>query len=191
MTATTNPTSPPATDGPDKAITLALSLAQAEKAIHEFTSGQIDAIVDSDGRAYLLRHAQEHLRQDENRLRAILDSVGDGITVINRGGLIVSQNRAATRMLGYGTDDLVGLSFFDFVAPEELHQFHAAFFNVIEEFRTDVVVVFHLLAHDGSYRPIEATLSKLREVSVNCVVLTCRDMTFRKPAPEQPLAASH
>ena len=100
MTATTHPTTLTATHGPDKAITLALSLAQAEKAIHDFTSGQVAAIVDPDDRAYLLRPAQEHLRQDANRLRTILDSVGDGITVINRGGLIVSQNRAATRMLG-------------------------------------------------------------------------------------------
>ena len=189
MTATNHPSSPPATHGPEKAITLALSLAQAENAIHEFTSGQVDAIVDSDGRAYLLRPAQEHLRQDENRLRTILDSVGYGITVIDRDGLIISQNRAASKMLGYRTDDLVGLSFFDIVASEELHQFYAAFLNVIEESRADVVVEFHLRRHYGSCRTIEATVSKLREVGTTCVVLVCRDMTFRNPVPEQPPAA--
>jgi PAS domain S-box-containing protein len=184
MTATTHPSFPNATHGPDKAITLALSLAQAEKAIHEFTSGQVDAIVDSDGRAYLLRAAQEHLRQDENRLRTIQDSVGDGITVVNRDGLVVSQNRAASRMLGYRSDEMVGLSVFDLVESGELHQFHSAFFNVLEEFRADAFVEFHLRSHDGSYRRIEAIVSKLREVSANCVVLTCRDTTLRRPTPE-------
>jgi len=138
----------PLTDGTDppagaNATTLALSLAQAEKAIHDFTAGQVDAIVDPESRAYLLRPAQESLREEVLRLRAILKSTGDGITVGNRGGLIVSQNRAATRMPGYHPGEVVGRNFFGLVDAGELHQFYSAFFNVIEEFRADAVLEFH------------------------------------------------
>lgn len=175
----TNPAVPPSGE---KALTLALSLAQAEKAIHRFTAGQVDAIVDSEGHTYLLRPAQEHLRDEERRLRTILNSSGDGITVVNRDGLIVSQNRTATRMLGYATGELIGRSFFELVEAGEMYQFHSAFFNVIEDFRADAVVDFHLLSRDGSYRAIEATASKLRDSLQMCVVLTCRDVTIRRPA---------
>lgn len=172
--------------GSEKAITLALTLAQAEKAIDDFTAGQVDAIIDTDGRAHLLRPAQEHLREELLRLRAILDSSGDGITVINRGGRIASQNRTATRMLGYEAGELVGRSFFEFVEAGELPQFYSAFFNVIEDFCAEAIVDFHLLAHDGSYRAIEATVSKLRDPEM-CVVLTCRDVTVRRPAHEESI----
>ena len=49
MTTATDPSNPSLTHSPEKAITLALSLAQAERAIEAFTAGQLDAIVDADG----------------------------------------------------------------------------------------------------------------------------------------------
>jgi two-component system CheB/CheR fusion protein len=171
--------------GSDKAITLALSLAQAEKAIHEFTSGQVDAIVDAEGRAYLLRPAQERLRENEDRLQIILESTGDGITVINREGFIVSQNRGGTRMLGYERDELLGKNFFELLDPVESHRFYSAFFNVIEDFRADAIVEFSLQARDGLYLKVEAMLSKLRATGVARIVLTCRDTTQRSPAQEE------
>jgi two-component system CheB/CheR fusion protein len=168
----------------DKVITLALSLARAEQAIHDFSHGQVDAIVDPDGRAYLLRNAQEHLRQDEQRLRAILDSMSDGLTVVRRSGRIVSQNRTGSRMLGYQRDELIGANLFELIDPADMLQLHSAFFNVIEEFLPEATVEFHLRMRDGSYCWVEAAVSRLRDPAAACVVLTCREMTRRAPTPE-------
>jgi len=57
MTATRAPSLPAPTHGSEKAITLALTLAQAERAIHKFAASQVDAVVDADGNTYLLRPA--------------------------------------------------------------------------------------------------------------------------------------
>jgi hypothetical protein len=43
----------------EKVLALALGLAHAENELRAFTSDQVDAIVDLDGRPYLLRSAQE------------------------------------------------------------------------------------------------------------------------------------
>src|SRR5688572_31024973 len=99
MTTTIQTSLPSLAHRTDKAITLALRLAHAENALLTLTSGQVDAIVDPSGRAYLLRHAQETLRQNERRLQAIIDSAADVITVVNRGGTILSQSPAVTRVL--------------------------------------------------------------------------------------------
>ena len=88
MTATTHTSAPSPTPNPEKAITLALCLAHAENALRTFTTGQVDAIIDPDGKPYLLRPAQEHLRKSERRLQAIIDSTADVITVLNRSGMI-------------------------------------------------------------------------------------------------------
>ncbi len=181
MKATNNPNLAPPRSS-EKAITLALTLAQAEEAIHAFSENQVDAIVDQEGRTHLLRPAQEHLRQQAQHLLNLLDSIGDGITVLNQGGMIVSQNLAATRMLGYGSGELIGQSFFDFVKAEELSGFYAAFFKVIENFLADEVVEFQLLDSSGLYRRIEATVSKLRDPTEMGVVLNCRDVSVLRPA---------
>lgn len=163
MTSATNTTPSSQARRADKAITLALLLAQAEEALDAFTSGQADAIVDRDGRAYLMRTAQEHLRQSECRLQAVIGSIPDVITLVSRGGVIMSQSQSARRLLGYEPDELVGRRFFDLIHDNDLLIVHSAFFNVIEGFRESATTEFNHLARDGSYRLFEATIGKFRE----------------------------
>ena len=170
---------PPPTHGADKAITLALRLAQAENALHALTQGQVDAIVDPDGQTYLLRPAQEHFRQNERRLQTVIESTADVITVVDRRGMILSQSHAVRRVLGYEPDELVGRSIFDLTHEEDWPNLYAAFFNVIEEFRTDAIVEFRHRTRDGSYRLIESAVGRLREHPVRGVVFSFRPSPVR------------
>jgi PAS domain S-box-containing protein len=182
MTATPRKSPPPVKQNPEKAITLALRLAHAENALQALSSGQVDAIVGPSGKTYLLHGAQEDLRQSEMGLQALFNSVSELISVINRGGTIVSQNRAAIRLLGCEPQNLVGKSLFEFVHADDLTKVRAAFFGVIDGFRDHTAVKFRHLTGDNSYRMLEATVSKLRDATVSRVVLICRDMSGRKPA---------
>lgn len=174
MTTATRPSPPTSTHGADKAITLALRLAHAENALHALTAGQVDAIVDPDGKAYLLRPAQEHLRASERQLQTMIESTADVIMVVGRGGVILAENRAVRRVLGYEPGELMGRSIFDLTHEEDWPRLYSAFFNVIEEFRTDALVEFRHRAPDGSYRLIEATVGKLRDLSSHRVVFSLR-----------------
>jgi PAS domain S-box-containing protein len=174
----THPSPVSSQHGPDKAITLALSLAQAENAIHAFTAGQVDAIIDSDGNAYLLRPAQEELRQNEMRLQALLDSAADVITVVNRAGVILSQSLAAFRVLGYKSKELVGRSMFEFIHKDDVPHLYFAFIEVAEGYHECTTAAFRHRSRDGSYRMIEATLARLRDLSKTSVVLSLRPATL-------------
>jgi PAS domain S-box-containing protein len=165
---------------PARATTLALRLAHAENALLALTSGQVDAIIDPDGKPYLLRPAQEHIRQKHQRLQTLLESAADIITILDRGGRIVSQTRAAFRVLGHEPGWMVATSFFDYVHPEEIPQVYAAFFNVIEELQPDAFVTFRHEQRDGSYRMLETMVSKLRDASAHQVVLVSRDAKRRR-----------
>jgi len=188
MTATT-PTTPPArTHRADKANAsmLALGLAHAENALRAFTSDEVDAIVDPDGHAYLLRSAQEQLRQRERRLQAVIESVADVITVVNRGGVILFQSDAVSRVLGYEPEELVGRGIFELVHEDDLSAVHFAYFNVIEGFHENATVQFRHRTRDGSYRMIEATLGKLRDAALQSVVISMRPRTSPPKSHTEP-----
>jgi PAS domain S-box-containing protein len=170
--------------GPDRAVTLALRLAHAENALNTLASGQVDAIVGPNGKTYLLHGAQEDLRRSEMGLRSLFDSASDLITVMNRGGEIVSQNRAAVRLLGYESENLLGKSLFQLVHFDDLAEVRSTFFGVIDGFHDHATVEFRHLTGDGTFRKLEATVSKLRDASVSRVVFVCRDTTRRRNRAE-------
>jgi PAS domain S-box-containing protein len=167
--------------GADSAITLALRLAHAENALHALTSGQVDAIVDPSGKTYLLRPAQEQLRQNESLLKALIGGIADVITVVNRGGTILFQSMAVTRVLGYGPEELLGKGIFDFVHPDDLARVYSAFFNVIEGIFEDATVQFRHRVGDGTFRFIEATVGRLNDPTSTNVVLSLRPATLCAP----------
>jgi len=149
----------------DKATALALGLARAESKLEEFTSGQVDAIVDPDGRTHLLRPAQEYLRQSEGRLQGVIESVADGITVVNRAGVVLFQSHAGGRVLGYEPGELVGGNLFGEIHPDDGWAVYSSLFNVIDGFIENATVEFRHRARDRSYRMIEATVGRVRDSS--------------------------
>ena len=116
------------------------------------------------------------MRQRESRLQAVIESLSDVITVVNRGGVILSQSRAVRRVLGYGPEELVGSNIFDHIHEHDEPRLHSAFFNVIGEFLESATVQFRHRASDGSFCAIEATVGKLRDVTSAKVVLSLRPL---------------
>ncbi len=157
-----------------KAAALALRLAEAENALHALTSGQIDAIIGPGGQTYLLRPAQEYLRQNERQQQAVLESIADVLTVVNRSGVILSENRAVHRVLGYTPEELVGSVIFKLIHNTDMPVVYSAFVNVVEGYNVNATVRLRHLTRDGSYCLMEATLAKLGDVSADSVVFSLR-----------------
>src|SRR5258708_4926912 len=55
-----------------------------------------------------LAHSEERFRESEERSRAVLENVADGIITLGEGGVIESLNPAARRLLGYSGTQLPG-----------------------------------------------------------------------------------
>jgi PAS domain S-box-containing protein len=176
---------------------LALSLAQAEEALRAFSSDQLDAIIDADGKTYLLRPAQERLLESERWLDAVIDSAADVIMVVDRQGAILSQSRPVNRVLGYEQRELLGTSIFQLIHDDDLPVVHSAFFNVIEGIQEHATARFNHRSRDGSYRMVEATMGKLRDCASASVVFSLRptghparqDNRFERREEDSALAA--
>ena len=86
---------PPSIDPHEEIPALIKTLLAAERRLEELTAGEVDALVDEDGRTFLLRRAQEQLRLNEaGRQAAILNALPAHIALLDAQGIIVSVNEA-------------------------------------------------------------------------------------------------
>ncbi len=74
---------------------LVKALVEADLRIEELTAGEVDTVIDRHGRSYVLRRAQQQLRESEiERRSAILDALPASIALIDVDGVIVAANEA-------------------------------------------------------------------------------------------------
>jgi PAS domain S-box-containing protein len=95
-----------------------------------------------------LRRAEEHVRDGEERLQAVLDTVVDGIVTVDPGGRIDSCNRAAAQMFGAPTGSLVGCP---------VNRFMPGFSGRAGRGRSELLAA----RLDGSKFPVEVGVSEL------------------------------
>src|SRR5919106_1158361 len=134
--------------------------------------------------------AEEALRRLAQQNRLILDSAGEGIFGLDGEGRITFVNPAATEMLGWSPEELVGR-----VGHDVIHHSHpdgSPYFldecPIYQAFRDGVTrrvddEVFW--RRDGSSFPVEYTSTPLRDdAGVAGAVVTFADITARKRAEE-------
>ena len=92
---------PPSVDVGVEIAGLVEILHQTGQRLEELTAGEVDTVADREGRTFLLRHAQEHLRHIEAaKQAAILNALPAQIALLDTQGRIVSVNEAWQRFAG-------------------------------------------------------------------------------------------
>jgi|GEM_PF-2340939 len=83
----------PPVDAKREISALIASLLLTEQRLEELTGGEVDTVADKDGRIFLLRRAQNHMRQtDAARQAAILDALPAHIALLDHQGCVISVN---------------------------------------------------------------------------------------------------
>jgi PAS domain S-box-containing protein len=131
--------------------------------------------------------AESARRESEEKLRAVFESVGDGITIIDLAGTIVDANEAAVRIGGHKSrEDLIGRNGLEFIKPDEREKAAEA---VMETIKTDLgsgTLQYTMIAVDGSEKAVEVSVAPMRDSSGKPVgfITATRDITERKQAEE-------
>lgn len=69
-----------------------------------------------------MTRAQAQLRASEERIRAILEYANDSVISMDKAGTILQWNRAAERMFGWTSTEVVGYDIADFIAPRSARE---------------------------------------------------------------------
>jgi two-component system, NtrC family, sensor kinase len=132
------------------------------------------------------KQTEEALRNSEEKLREIFESVTIGILVTDLEGTITEVNQRVANIHGFSSkDELLGKSAFELLAPRD-HKRIAA--NLKKAIKQGAIrgVEYTLLRADGSEFPGELSTSVLKDASGNLLghITIVRDITKRKQIEE-------
>ncbi|EMA41148.1 PAS domain S-box protein [Halobiforma nitratireducens] len=137
----------------------------------------VEALAERVGYELERRQYVETLERRERRLSGLFDEAPDGIIVHDADGTITDANRAATELLGYSRDELIGTSVFDIavgIDPETLRDGWESL-SAGETFSLEGV---HQRA-DGTTYPVEVWVTDFDAGDERRFITMARDITER------------
>jgi PAS domain S-box-containing protein len=122
------------------------------------------------------KEVENALRESEERLRKISEGVFEGI-VITENGVVIESNQQIAEMLGYKTEELIGKSVMEFVAPDWKD-------FVLEKIRSGFEGRYEheSLRKDGSHITVEVQGTNTTYQNKAVRVTSIRDITDQKRA---------
>jgi PAS domain S-box-containing protein len=144
--------------------------------------GGITATLSSGEDITERKRAEQTLRESEEKLQRMFESVTDGITVTDLNAVIIDTNKRVLEMHGFGSrDDVIGKSAFQLIAD---HDHEKAMDNMQKTLEQGTIssIEYTLLRADGSEFPSELGASVLKDASGNPIgfIAITRDITERK-----------
>lgn len=154
--------------------------------------------VDIDDERYLLtlaqditerKQAEEKLRHEEQRFRALAEQAPDMILLINREFKVTYINPAVQDFLGLSQEDIIGIDMYKYLHPDDYERvaniFTTFFKNSSPNIQKAEIRIYH---KDGTWHTLEAIGTNLVHDHVaEAVIVNLRDITERKRANEQLL----
>jgi two-component system phosphate regulon sensor histidine kinase PhoR len=122
------------------------------------------------------------IRDSEEKLRFMFESIGDGIVVTDLNGKAIEENMAAARMFGFNSkEEVVGLDGLSFIAEKSREEATLSLLEALEK-GTGYTREFTLIDKDGNEFEGEISAAVSRDGTGNPTGFICviRDITARK-----------
>jgi PAS domain S-box-containing protein len=130
-------------------------------------------------------------------LRSLLDTATDGVILLDRRGLVISANRGAEALFGYGASELAGRAFHELLAPESVEVAYDCLDGLMGDLMGDGLagasedgreVVGNL--RQGGPLPLLMTMGRIGD-STDKLCVAFRDISRWKRAEEELTRAKH
>jgi PAS domain S-box-containing protein len=141
---------------------------------------------DLDSMAEALEHSLRIRRESEEKFEAVATSALDAIIMLDHEGRISFWNEAAHKMLGYSTQEAIGMDLHQCLAPPRFREAHQKAFGIFQKSGLGAAVGQTLelaaLRKDGCEIPVELSVSAVLLNGRWNAVGIMRDITARKHA---------
>lgn len=139
------------------------------------------------------KEIEQSLIEGEERIRAIVDTVVDGIITINQRGQVITFNPSAERIFGYSADEIVGTNV-KTLMPEPDQSGHDRYIrNYLGSGEAKIIGIGREVAgrrKDGVEFPMALAVGEFRYRGEKMFVANCHDISLRKQHERQILQHS-
>ncbi|NTV09613.1 MAG: PAS domain S-box protein [Zoogloea sp.] len=140
-------------------------------------------VTESRSAKRMLAESEQNMRLSEERFRQVVESVPDGLVMVDADGRIALVNAGMERMFGYRRTELIGRPIGMLIPEPERdgHQFHMrAFLGAPAARDMGAKRELHARRKDGSAFPVEVALNPILAASGPLVLATVVDIAERK-----------
>ncbi|MBI5757973.1 MAG: PAS domain S-box protein [Planctomycetales bacterium] len=132
------------------------------------------------------KQAEAALQANEERFRTLVENSFDAISLVGPDGTIQFVTPAATRILGYSTDEYLHLRSLDLMHPDDAPQARRKLAGIAERPGKSVSDLHRMRHRNGSWRWIEGTATNLlHDPALRGIVVNFRDVTERKQVEDE------
>jgi len=129
------------------------------------------------------KKAEAELRRSEEYYRSLIENALDVVTLIDAGGIVRYESPAVERVLGYKTDELIGLRGRVIFHPDELDLADHVLAQFLQNPNKPVSAEFRMRHKNGTWRTMQMTGKNLLDnPSVRGIVVSLRDVTENRNA---------
>ena len=132
------------------------------------------------------KHAEETLRQSEEKYRTILENIEDAYYEVDLSGNLTFFNDSLCRLVGYSKEELMGMDNRQLTDPENAQKLYQEFNKVYRTGRSSKVFDWEIIKKEGTKRNVEASVSPIKDSRGHSIGFRgiVRDITERKQAEE-------
>ncbi len=130
------------------------------------------------------KHAEETLRESEEKYRTIIQTIEDGYYEVDIAGNFTFHNDSLCRILGYSPSELMGMNYQQYADAETSKQVYQAFNKVFRTGQPRQEFNWPIIRKDGTKRYIDTSIHLMRNATGKPVGFRgiLRDITERKRA---------
>jgi PAS domain S-box-containing protein len=125
------------------------------------------------------KQSEEALKNEALRRRVLMEGSQDGIAIINQQHQVVEANARFAEMLGYTSEEMLGLYIWDFEATMTEAEIRANFANLLN---TSTIIETRHRRKDGTVYDVEVSIGSTMVGGEPMVFTISRDITARKLA---------
>ena len=126
------------------------------------------------------RAAEAELFRREKYFRTLTENSLDILSVLDRNGVIIYKSTSVKRVLGYTPEELVGLSVFTHVHPDDLARVQQEFAAGMAQPDSTITLQFRYRHKNGEWRHLESIgQNRLADPDISAIVVNSRDVTDR------------
>ncbi|MBA2245178.1 MAG: PAS domain S-box protein, partial [Gemmatimonadetes bacterium] len=131
------------------------------------------------------KHAEQALRESEQRFRAVVENASDLVTLMDGTGVVRYQSPAIERTYGYTQEELIGRNCFELVHPDDTPEVAPKLAELATHPGETRSAGFRFRHKDGRWIHVEAVGATLSPTDPSeGVVVNTRDITERKETME-------